>query len=321
MTCPRRDSSGIVGAEVLPFVVLVFIGGTLVFAQAWAALDAKIAATAGAREAARSFVEHRGPRSGDAADDAIVAGTQAMSGYRLAGEASVQPVGAVRLRRCERATFEVTREVPAPGAARRGAGRRSRSPLVPARSSIPSGTVSTGGRPVSGERSEPEHASARAAGGGGDSPCIGCERGSALLLAPTGVLIVALLASIAVDSTAAFLAQREAQAAASSLANDLASLALDEPMLRRRGSYRVDPSRLQQLRPWSSRMAEEQLSAVFEPGSISVTARAAGAEAVRVSVQGSAPAGHRLARQRQRPIEPARRGRGGRVRPAVGLNR
>ena len=112
MTCPRRDSSGIVGAEVLPFVVLVFIGGTLVFAQAWAALDAKIAATAGAREAARSFVEHRGPRSGDAADDAIVAGTRAMSGYRLAGEASVQPVGAVRLRRCERATFEATREVP-----------------------------------------------------------------------------------------------------------------------------------------------------------------------------------------------------------------
>ena len=105
---------------------------------------------------------------------------------------------------------------------------------------------------------------------------------------PTGVLIVALLASIAVDSTAAFLAQREAQTAASSLANDLASLAVDEPMLRRRGSYRVDPSRLQQLRPWSSQMAEERLSAVFEPGSVSVTARAVGPAAVRVTVQGSA---------------------------------
>lgn len=109
---PRHDPSGIVGAEVLPFIVLVFIGGTLVFAQATAALDAKIAAVAGAREAARTFVEHRGPRSGDAADAAIAAGTRAMSGYRLSGEASVLPVGAARLRRCEQVTFEATREVP-----------------------------------------------------------------------------------------------------------------------------------------------------------------------------------------------------------------
>ena len=108
----RRDASGVVGAEVLPFVVLVFIGGTLVFAQAWAAPDAKIAAVAGAREAARTFVEHRGPRSGDAADAATMAGTQAMSGYRLSGDASVQPVGAARLRRCERVTFEASQQVP-----------------------------------------------------------------------------------------------------------------------------------------------------------------------------------------------------------------
>ena len=108
----RRDAAGVVGAEVLPFIVLVFIGGTLAFAQAAAALDAKIAAVAGAREAARTFVEHRGPHSGDAADAAIAAGARAMSGYRLSGEASVLPVGAARLRRCERVTFEATREVP-----------------------------------------------------------------------------------------------------------------------------------------------------------------------------------------------------------------
>ncbi|WP_419915513.1 hypothetical protein [Candidatus Poriferisodalis sp.] len=108
----RHDASGVVGAEVLPFVVLVFIGGTLVFAQAWAALDAKIAAVAGAREAARTFVEHRGPRFGDAADASVAAGMQAMSGHRLSGEASVRPVGTTRLRRCERVTFEAAREVP-----------------------------------------------------------------------------------------------------------------------------------------------------------------------------------------------------------------
>ena len=112
MTRRPRDDRGVVGAEVLPFVVLVFIGGTLLFAQAWAALDAKIAVTAGAREAARSFVEHPGPRTADAVDAAVYAGTQAMSGYRLSGEASVEPVGTARLRRCERVMFEAQREVP-----------------------------------------------------------------------------------------------------------------------------------------------------------------------------------------------------------------
>ena len=112
MRCPQRDSAGVVGAEVLPFIVLVFVGGTLLFAQAWAAVDAKIAAVAGVREAARSFVEHGGQRSADATGAAIAAGTQAMSGYRLAGAASVQPVGSNRLRRCERVTFEATQEVP-----------------------------------------------------------------------------------------------------------------------------------------------------------------------------------------------------------------
>ncbi len=114
------------------------------------------------------------------------------------------------------------------------------------------------------------------------------ERGSALLLVPAGVLIVALLGSIAVDSTAAFLAQREAHAAASSLANDLVSLALDETSLRHHGSYRVSPSRLRRLGPWSQRTAQERLSAVFEPGSVSVAISPAGPAAVRVSVEGSA---------------------------------
>ncbi|MCY3584358.1 MAG: hypothetical protein F4Y76_05180 [Acidimicrobiales bacterium] len=117
---------------------------------------------------------------------------------------------------------------------------------------------------------------------------VGSERGSALLLVPAGVLIVALLASVAVDSTAAFLAQREAQAAASSLANDLVSLALDESSLRYHGSYRLSPSRLRRLELWSQRTAQERLSAVFEPGSISVAISAAGPAAVRVSVKGSA---------------------------------
>ena len=132
-------------------------------------------------------------------------------------------------------------------------------------------------RPVIAEPDEPSLK------GPGDS-----ERGTVLLLVPTGVLIVALLASIAVDSTAAFLAQREAQAAASSLANDLVSLGIDEASLRRHGTYRLDASRLRNLSQWGQRMASERLSAVFEPGSVSVTVSAAGPKAVRVSVSGSA---------------------------------
>lgn len=115
-----------------------------------------------------------------------------------------------------------------------------------------------------------------------------CERGTALLLVPVGVLIVTLLASITVDSAAAFVAQREAASAASSLANDLVTLAVDERALRRGGVYRLDPSRLRHLRSWAQRTAADRVSSVFEPGSISVTVSSAGPAAVRVSVSGSA---------------------------------
>ncbi|HCB36952.1 MAG TPA: hypothetical protein DEP66_01695, partial [Acidimicrobiaceae bacterium] len=54
------DERGIVGFEVLPFLVLVFMVGTLMFAQSWAVLDAKSATTAAARQAARTFVEQSG---------------------------------------------------------------------------------------------------------------------------------------------------------------------------------------------------------------------------------------------------------------------
>lgn len=108
----QRNQHGIVGAEVMPFVVLVFVGGTLLFVQAWAVVDAKIAATAGAREATRTFVEHRVSGSPDPARPAIDAGERAMSGHGLGGVSTVAPYGTTRLSRCARATFEATQEVP-----------------------------------------------------------------------------------------------------------------------------------------------------------------------------------------------------------------
>lgn len=115
-----------------------------------------------------------------------------------------------------------------------------------------------------------------------------CESGTVLLLVPVGVLIVVLLAGITVDSTAAFLAEREASAAASSLANDLATLAVDESGLRRTGMYRIDPARLRSLSGWVDRAVAERLSAVFVAGSVTADIEPIGPTAVRVTVSGSA---------------------------------
>lgn len=106
-----RNESGVVGAEVLPFVVLVFVVGTLIFAQAWAALDAKLAAASAAREAVRTFVEHPGRDSADATGAAVDAGTRAISGHSINGDGAIAAVGTPRLRRCERVTFEASLEV------------------------------------------------------------------------------------------------------------------------------------------------------------------------------------------------------------------
>src|SRR5439155_20334481 len=52
------------GFEVLPFGLLVLVLGTLLVANAWEVIDAKIAVTASAREAARVFVEAPTEREG-----------------------------------------------------------------------------------------------------------------------------------------------------------------------------------------------------------------------------------------------------------------
>ena len=53
------------------------------------------------------------------------------------------------------------------------------------------------------------------------------EAGSTLLLVPSAVLVLFLLAALAVDGAASFLAQRELADACAGAANDAATLALD----------------------------------------------------------------------------------------------
>lgn len=66
------------------------------------------------------------------------------------------------------------------------------------------------------------------------------QRGSVLILVPAGFLLMLLLAAIAFDLSLLFLRQRQASSLAHDLANDLATLALDEPHLRATGVYRLD---------------------------------------------------------------------------------
>ena len=62
------------------------------------------------------------------------------------------------------------------------------------------------------------------------------ERGSALMLVPAGVLVLLLLGAIAVDSSIAFMAQRELQNAAAAAANDAAAVAVDPSDISTKGS-------------------------------------------------------------------------------------
>lgn len=61
-----RSERGVVGGiEVLPFGLLIFVVGSLIIANAWAVVDAKLTVESAAREATRSYVESPGQVTGD----------------------------------------------------------------------------------------------------------------------------------------------------------------------------------------------------------------------------------------------------------------
>ncbi|MCU1497504.1 MAG: hypothetical protein JWM47_1457 [Acidimicrobiales bacterium] len=75
----RRGQDGAVGGiEVIPFGALIFVAGTLLIANAWAVVDAKLAVGAAAREAGRAFVE--APDENSARSAAQHAAASAMAG-------------------------------------------------------------------------------------------------------------------------------------------------------------------------------------------------------------------------------------------------
>ena len=110
-----RDEAGVVGGlEVIPFGMLVFVVGTLLVANAWGVIDAKLAASAAAREAARTFVESDAGTTDAAWAEARRAADEALAGHgRDPQRADVHPLGSLRFERCARATVEVSYVVPA----------------------------------------------------------------------------------------------------------------------------------------------------------------------------------------------------------------
>ena len=123
MTRNRGDDRGQVGGiEVLPFGLLVFVVGTLLIANTWAVIDAKLAVDAAARQAARHFVEADVPAArdfGDAEAAARRAGYQALAAHgREEARSTVEltalesPDGQAGFSRCARATFTASYDVP-----------------------------------------------------------------------------------------------------------------------------------------------------------------------------------------------------------------
>jgi hypothetical protein len=119
----RGDDRGQVGGiEVLPFGLLVFVVGTLLAANAWAVIDAKLAVDAAARQAVRHFVEADVAAAGDFGDAEAAArraGYDALAAHgREAARATVELTGLesaggrTGFTRCARATFTATYEVP-----------------------------------------------------------------------------------------------------------------------------------------------------------------------------------------------------------------
>ncbi len=108
----RQEESGQVGGiEVLPFGLLIFVIGALLITNAWAVIDAKLAATGAAREAARVYVEAPDQQSAQAA--AQRAAADSIRGHgRNPGDLHLSN-NHPQFVRCERVVYEARYTVPA----------------------------------------------------------------------------------------------------------------------------------------------------------------------------------------------------------------
>ena len=104
------DRGQVGGFEALPFGVLIFVVGVLLVTNAWAVIDAKLAATAAAREGARAYVESSD--ASEAEGDAIDAATGELATRGRDVSRSTIQVVAGEFERCHLVTLEVSYVVP-----------------------------------------------------------------------------------------------------------------------------------------------------------------------------------------------------------------
>jgi len=104
----RRGEEGqVAGIEGAVFGVLVMVFGVLIIANAWAVVDAKLAVSAAAREAARAYVESDGSTP---ADDAVAAARQAIEAHGRDPDRASVDLGYARWQRCAPVTAVVRYE-------------------------------------------------------------------------------------------------------------------------------------------------------------------------------------------------------------------
>lgn len=111
MKAPTRNERGQVGGlEAVAFGMLIFVFGTLLVANAWGVIDAKLAASAAAREAARGYVESASDAV--AQDAANMAAREAIEGHGREWARAEVKVAGEPFGRCARVTATVRYRVP-----------------------------------------------------------------------------------------------------------------------------------------------------------------------------------------------------------------
>ncbi len=107
----RGDAGQVGGFEVLPFGFLLFVSVTLLFVNVWGVIDAKLAVTSAAREAARAYSESDNENSARLA--AVARAAETLDAYGRGGDRASVDVPVLRqFGRCTRVTVTVGYEVP-----------------------------------------------------------------------------------------------------------------------------------------------------------------------------------------------------------------
>lgn len=107
-----NEDGQIAGVEGVIFGVLVFVLGTLVIANAWGVVDAKMAAASAAREATRTFVESRASTTDAALVEAEAAAAATIEGYGRRASRMGFVAEEAALQRCARVTVRIDYPVP-----------------------------------------------------------------------------------------------------------------------------------------------------------------------------------------------------------------